>query len=185
MSHMPTLTNTVGGARKGSENRTARLTIRGPLPDHIGPPNRAKGSIPPKVVRVVSRIGFIRTLPAEATAGRSSAPSATSDATAAAPTASVGPDAQRAALKVMCAGLFDADSKGVVATLLKLVCNLLSRPGDPGKRRINGSNAAFRRRVGQQPGGVAFLRACGFRSSGRSIQGVHSSPLQESSFGRD
>ena len=57
---------------------------------------------------------------------------------------------------------FDADSRAAVHTLMRVVDNVLGRPGDPATRALRLGNAAFRRRVGSVTGGVQFLLACGF-----------------------
>jgi hypothetical protein len=57
---------------------------------------------------------------------------------------------------------FDADSKACLVTLMKVLDNVLHKPGDDRVRTIRLSNAAFHGKVGSRPGGIDFLLACGF-----------------------
>jgi hypothetical protein len=57
---------------------------------------------------------------------------------------------------------FDADSKACLVTLMKVLDNVLHKPGDDRVRSIRLNNAAFQRKVGSRPGGIEFLLACGF-----------------------
>lgn len=66
------------------------------------------------------------------------------------------------AVTTIFASSFDADSKTCLITLMKVLDNILHKPGDERVRSIRLSNAAFRNRVASRPGGVEFLLACGF-----------------------
>lgn len=57
---------------------------------------------------------------------------------------------------------FDADSKVCLVTLMKVLDNVLHKPGDDRVRSIKLSNAAFANKVANRPGGISFLLACGF-----------------------
>ncbi|OQR94534.1 hypothetical protein ACHHYP_01144 [Achlya hypogyna] len=57
---------------------------------------------------------------------------------------------------------FDAVSADVVLTLMKILCNILSKPGDPKVRSIRMTNPKFTASVGRHTGGIDFLLAVGF-----------------------
>ncbi|KAF0699409.1 Aste57867_10017 [Aphanomyces stellatus] len=57
---------------------------------------------------------------------------------------------------------FDAVSKELVLTLMKIVCNLLSNPDEAKYRSIRVSNPKFTESVGKHIGGMAFLHSIGF-----------------------
>lgn len=57
---------------------------------------------------------------------------------------------------------FDAVTKDCLNTLLKIIDNLLSRPGEPKVRTMRCANAAFERKVGRCKGGYDFLYSIGF-----------------------
>ncbi|EQC42687.1 hypothetical protein, variant [Saprolegnia diclina VS20] len=61
---------------------------------------------------------------------------------------------------------FDAVSSTVVLTLMKILCNILSKPDEPKVRSIRTSNPKFVDAVGRHPGGIAFLVASGFAIDG-------------------
>ena len=68
------------------------------------------------------------------------------------------------ALDLLLKSNFDSDSRACVLTLLKLLDNVLSKPGDDKVRAIRLSNPAFERRVGCRRGGMEFLLSVGFRA---------------------
>jgi hypothetical protein len=57
---------------------------------------------------------------------------------------------------------FDADTKVCLVTLVKMLDNLLHKPGDTKVRTIRLHNATFQQKVGSRKGGVEVLVACGF-----------------------
>ena len=57
---------------------------------------------------------------------------------------------------------FDADSRVCLFTLMKMLDNLLHKPGDAKVRTIRLHNAAFHDKVGCRKGAIEFLVACGF-----------------------
>ncbi|RQM22836.1 hypothetical protein B5M09_001250 [Aphanomyces astaci] len=58
---------------------------------------------------------------------------------------------------------FDAVSTEVVLTLMKIVCNILSKPDEPKVRSIRAANPKFHDAVGKHQGGVMFLQSLGFQ----------------------
>ncbi|KAH9061615.1 hypothetical protein Ae201684P_020950 [Aphanomyces euteiches] len=79
---------------------------------------------------------------------------------------------------------FDAVSKTVVLTLMKIVCNLLSNPGDTKVRSIRVGNVKFNENVGKHLGGLAFLNSIGFEFDANKeflvLTNENSSVLQQS-----
>jgi len=67
------------------------------------------------------------------------------------------------ALLVVFENNFDADTKICLVTLMKLLDNVLHKPGNPKVRTIRLSNTAFHEKVGCRKGGIEFLEACGFQ----------------------
>ena len=57
---------------------------------------------------------------------------------------------------------FDADSKVCLLTLMKMLDNLLHKPGNQKVRTIRLQNDTFDSKVGCRKGGIEFLIACGF-----------------------
>ena len=66
------------------------------------------------------------------------------------------------ALQTLLKNNFDVDSSTCIVTLMKILDNLLQKPGNEKVRSIRLQNAAFAIKVGQRKGGVDFLLACGF-----------------------
>lgn len=58
---------------------------------------------------------------------------------------------------------FDADSQTCLITLMKILDNIIHKPGDTKVRTIRLQNATFANKVGSRKGGVEFLLACGFQ----------------------
>ncbi|CAN0219785.1 unnamed protein product, partial [Ectocarpus fasciculatus] len=85
----------------------------------------------------------------------------------------MGIDVCRAALESMAAGHFDADSEACVATLAKVIDNVVHRPGDSRTRQIRCGNAAFQQKVGRITGGISFLEGVGFMSRDEGPQQQH------------
>ncbi|RHZ19190.1 hypothetical protein DYB26_000643 [Aphanomyces astaci] len=69
---------------------------------------------------------------------------------------------------------FDAVSTDVVLTLMKIVCNILSKPDEPKVRSIRVANPKFHDAVGKHQGGVMFLQSLGFQQ--QTNEGEGSSP---------
>jgi tether containing UBX domain for GLUT4 len=69
------------------------------------------------------------------------------------------------AIGLIFANSFDAESKVCLITLMKIIDNILQKPGDPKVRTIRLQNAAFASKVGSRKGGIEFLLACGFEWS--------------------
>lgn len=58
---------------------------------------------------------------------------------------------------------FDADTKQCLLTLMRILDNVLQKPGNGKVRSIRLANAAFSSKVGSKKGGIEFLEACGFQ----------------------
>ncbi|GAX27285.1 hypothetical protein FisN_23Lh148 [Fistulifera solaris] len=69
------------------------------------------------------------------------------------------------AIGLIFANSFDAESKVCLITLMKIIDNILQKPGDSKVRTIRLQNAAFASKVGSRKGGIEFLLACGFERS--------------------
>ena len=67
------------------------------------------------------------------------------------------------ALLVVFQNNFDADTKTCLVTLIKLLDNVLHKPGNPKVRTIRLQNEAFCQKIGCRNGGIEFLEACGFQ----------------------
>jgi hypothetical protein len=78
---------------------------------------------------------------------------------------SLNADALSSAVDLILASNFDADSKTCLLTLLKLLDNILQKPGDASVRSINLANKAFHNKVASRKGGIDFLLACGFEKT--------------------
>ena len=117
--------------------------------------------------------------PATAT---SSASSASSSASAAAPPplptdpAAMVAAAERS-LGALTGALFDADARVAVKTLMSLVGNLISRPGDPTRRIVRLGNKNVHARCGRYPAAVALLENTGFRR--RSVSAAEASESKD------
>ena len=70
--------------------------------------------------------------------------------------------ALRGALTLVLSSNFDADSQQCLMTILKIVDNCLQKPGNVKVRTIRLQNPTFFQKVGQRPGGLAVMQACGF-----------------------
>lgn len=57
---------------------------------------------------------------------------------------------------------FDVDSKETIVTLLKIIDNVISKPGDPKVRTLKLSNAVMQKKIVSRQGAVDFLVAAGF-----------------------
>lgn len=66
------------------------------------------------------------------------------------------------AVALLLANNFDADSIVCLKTILKIVDNLLHKPGNVTVRRLKLSNATVWSKIGQRRGGLDILVACGF-----------------------
>jgi hypothetical protein len=66
------------------------------------------------------------------------------------------------ALHTLLQNNFDADSKVCIVTLMKVLDNVLQKPGNEKVRSIRLQNPAFTNKVGKRMGGIDFLVACGF-----------------------
>ena len=66
------------------------------------------------------------------------------------------------ALQTLLKNNFDVDSSACIVTLMKILDNLLQKPGNEKVRSIRLQNPAFANKVGKHKGGVDFLLACGF-----------------------
>ncbi|KAL7575124.1 hypothetical protein ACA910_000491 [Epithemia clementina (nom. ined.)] len=67
------------------------------------------------------------------------------------------------AVALLFANNFDADSGVCLVTLIKILDNVLQKPGDPKVRQLKLSNATVWQKVGQRKGGIEILEACGFQ----------------------
>ena len=70
--------------------------------------------------------------------------------------------ALQGALTLVLSSNFDADSQQCLMTILKIVDNCLQKPGNVKVRTIRLQNPTFFQKVGQRPGGLAVMQACGF-----------------------
>lgn len=66
------------------------------------------------------------------------------------------------ALNKLTSSHFDVDSKDCIKTLIKVLDNILYKPGEKKTRTIRFSNPAFHKKIGSKAGGIEFLLACGF-----------------------
>ncbi|ETW00384.1 hypothetical protein, variant 3 [Aphanomyces invadans] len=66
------------------------------------------------------------------------------------------------ALQLVRNSCFDAVSTTVVTTLMRIVCNVLSKPEEPRVRSIRAGNPKFHDAIGKHNGGVLFLASIGF-----------------------
>lgn len=66
------------------------------------------------------------------------------------------------AIRLIFENNFDTESKACLITLIKIIDNILQKPGDSKVRTIRLQNAAFTNKVGSRKGGIEFLLACGF-----------------------
>jgi hypothetical protein len=66
------------------------------------------------------------------------------------------------ALKTLLNNNFDAVTQACIVTLMKILDNILQKPGNDKIRSIRMRNPAFWNKVGERKGGVEYLLACGF-----------------------
>ena len=58
---------------------------------------------------------------------------------------------------------FDVDSSVCLVTLLKILDNILHKPGDMKVRQLRMQNPTVWQKIGQRKGGIEILQACGFQ----------------------
>jgi hypothetical protein len=80
-------------------------------------------------------------------------------------------------LGALTGALFDADARVAVKTLMSLVGNLISRPGDPTRRIVRLGNKNVHARCGRYPAAVALLENTGFRR--RSVSAAEASESKD------
>ena len=83
-------------------------------------------------------------------------------ASASSSSSSLSVSALEAALDVVLAHNFDADSKSTISTLIKILDNIVSKPADNKMRTLKLNNKAFQQQIVTRKGGIEFLLACGF-----------------------
>jgi len=66
---------------------------------------------------------------------------------------------------------FDADSKVCIITLIKVLDNVIQKPGNDKVRCIRLSNPNFWQKVGQRKGAIEYLTVCGFVRTMEPIEG--------------
>ena len=80
------------------------------------------------------------------------------------------------ALDKLLNGNFDADSLACLKTILKLIDNIVSKPGNSIVRRIRLSNAAINSKIVARKGGIDILYAIGFVSKEEDRKLLSSEP---------
>jgi hypothetical protein len=146
-----------GGSTSATASATASTAASSPVPSQSSPPLR-----PPQPAITVNSAPVLN-----AAAPPPPAPSGipTPNPAPLPPTSSPKPAGMAgcwAAIDMMKANQFDADTVLCILTLIKYVDNVLYRPGDLRTRTIRIANNAFRSRVGVFQGGPDFLQALGF-----------------------
>lgn len=91
------------------------------------------------------------------------------DLTPVCPTPSKSPATCESALQTLFSSYFTSDIRDCTLTLIKIIDNIVSKPGDDRVRSIRLNNPNIQKKIASKNGAVDFLIACGFTGQGLSV----------------